>query len=139
MKKIIHTKASMMLLALMLAIAACTGSFEVRTYKTLVTLGHSYDAIMKMAADAKEKELISEETKGKIIDVGNVFYGSYRLATTSLEVYIKAKEGGANTSKERALLEESVKKAIADFDALAENYNSIATGIEGMKEWKKED
>lgn len=86
------TKTPIILLALMIAVSmtACA-SFDSNTYKTMYTLGTTYDAAMKSANELYKQGKLSGEDAQKIMIYANAYYVSYQEAVVAFEVYRKTK------------------------------------------------
>jgi len=116
----------------------CAGCDDVEktSYRSLSVMAVTYDGIMSSLGDAYKQGLITEDAKEKIIDVGNVFYGAYHSAEEAFKAYISAKKSGVDTRPFEDKLESSVTYALVSMNTYITYYNSIASGIEGMKEWE---
>ena len=96
------------LLCLSLAVAACD-TFEKNAYRSMYTIGTTYDALMESAADLYGQGLITDEQKAEIIKLANIFYVSYQSAVDAFDVYLKLKD---KESKEafQVILAETIAK-----------------------------
>ena len=77
--------------------------------KTLASMQLAYEGVMGAAGDAYKQGLIPEETKDKILVVGNLYWNSHQIATAALEQWVnwEARSGEddpAGNAKFQALL-----------------------------------
>jgi len=86
------TKIPIALLAIVLAISltACA-SFEQNTYRTMYTLGVSYDTALKSANQLYVDQRLNLDQVQKIIELANVYYVAYQEAVVAFEIYNKTK------------------------------------------------
>ena len=118
------------ILVILCSLLVACNDFEKNTYRTLFTMGTTYDVCMKTAADLHSKGMLSEEKKEKLIDLGNIYYGSYHTTVTSFNLYL------ANNDKEmKEAVVSGVIDAVKKYNTFIEYYNSVTKGIEGVKEW----
>jgi hypothetical protein len=116
------TKLPVLLLAFILAfsLTACAG-FESNTYRTMYTLGTTYNAAMQSAGDLYRQGKMSDEQAQKIIKSANIFYASYQEAVVAFEVYKKTNSADVK-EKLTTLLKE-----------LSQKYAEIFSYIEQLK------
>lgn len=127
----------MLVMLVMAFCAACEKDFATSSYSTLSALGHTYDGVMTAAGDAHKAGIINDETKEKIVDAGNVFYGSYHAAVNALEIYVKAKDSNSGVADAKNVVTQALSKAVFNMNEFIEQYNRIASGVNGMKTWSK--
>lgn len=117
---------------------ACTGDqVEKNAYRALSVMSATYDGIMLSAGDAYKNKLITEDQRNKIVDVGNVFYGTFHTANSALASYIKVRDEGGNVDKAQGDMVLAVNLALEAMMNFTAYYNDVASGIEGMKKWEE--
>jgi len=116
------TKIPIALLAIVLAISltACA-SFESNTYKTLYTLGVTYDTALKSANDLYKQQKLNPDQVDKIIGYANAYYVAYQEAVVAFDIYRKTQ------------LAADKEKLITALTIASGKYGEIISYIEKLK------
>jgi hypothetical protein len=101
-------------------IAGCA-SFESNTYKTMFTLGTTYDTAMKSAKVLYDQGKLDTDQAKKIIEYANAYYVAYQEAVIVFEIYNKTKSAGDKEKLTTALAE------------VSKRYGEIISYIERVK------
>lgn len=125
----------LLLLFAVFCLPACDKDFTKTSYATLATMGSTYEAVMKSAADAAEQNIIDSVQTRKIIDAANIFYASYHSATMALEIYAKAEQSRGTATRE--IVAQAIATAVTDFNKFIDIYNAAADGVKGISKWNK--
>jgi len=131
-------KRNSIYLLMVFCLVLCVGcnDIEKTSYRSLTVMAATYDGIMSSLGDAYKQGLLSEDDKDKIIDVGNIFYGAYHSAEEALKAYMNAKKSGESLKPFEDKLENAVTYALITMNSYITYYNTIASGVQGMREWE---
>ncbi len=115
--------AIILLLAFSFQLSAISGcaSFESTTYKTMYTLGVTYDAGMKSANALYVSGRVSHENVAMIMQYADNYYVAYQEACVAFEIYKKTQ-----TSQDK-------EKLITALRLVSEKHAEILTYIERLK------
>lgn len=108
-----------------------SAEFEKNAYRTLQTMKSMYVILMSTSGDLYRNGDLGEEARTKIVDLGNVYYGSYMTLVKALEEYHKFKN-----EESKLALALQLYKTIKDYNTILDYFNSVTSGIKGVQQWK---
>lgn len=80
-------------------------SMESKTYKVLKTAADIYEAGMSAMGDLYAQGRINEQEKDKIIELANIFWGTYHSASASFDIWSRSKTEDNKIALDKILLE----------------------------------
>ena len=126
-----YKKSMILLLCLIMTLIqmSCSHTPTARevAFKTLSTAATSYEQTMTALGDYYKQGKISEETKDKIIEAGNIYWSAYHSAVIAFEVYERSNQIGSGVDRAKLKAEMDValnelNMALLEFLQIADNY-----------------
>jgi hypothetical protein len=87
-------------LLILLFACGCASNFNSSAAKSLAVSNQIYDTTLSILADLYAQDMLSEEAKAKVIEIGTEYMAAHNLAVDALLIYI---ETGTDEDKDEYL------------------------------------
>ena len=101
-------KAKWVIVPILLLMIASCATWRDNTYKTIGTLGITYDTAMRGAADLKKQGKITDAQWAELDKIARIYYVAYQGAVDAFEIAVKVESTESKDRLNKALLELSV-------------------------------